>query len=400
MKIVIAGNGLAGTLAAKALRELDDRSEIVILAAEGHPYYPRPNLIEYVAGTLPLNRLFAFPEKWYGDHRIELRLSTPAARLLPEERMVEIAGGERILYDALLLATGASSFLPPLPGADRNGVFTLRTLDDARRILEYRSGHPRAVVLGGGLLGLEIARALRARGTEVEIVEFFPTLLPRQLDPRGSEFLKAAVERLGVRVLLGRSTEEILGEDEARGLRFKGGEEVPADMVIIAAGIRPNLELARQAGLSTDRGVLVDDFLQTSSPGIFAAGDGIQHQGRIYGIVPASFEQARIAAANILGQRTAYAGTTPSNTLKVAGILLSTVGRSQAGPEDGEELRVEDPERGVYKKIVLERGKAVGAIWLGTKIGVAGITRAVQQNADVRKWKSELLNEEFDFTLI
>ncbi len=400
MKIVIAGNGLAGTLAAKALREQDDRSEIVLLAAERHLYYPRPNLIEFVAGTLPLNRLFAFPEKWYGDHRIEVRLSTPAVRLLPAERKVEIATGERIDYDALLLATGASSFLPPLAGTDRKGVFTLRTLDDAHRILEHLSGHPRVAVLGGGLLGLEIARALRLRGAEVEIVEFFPALLPRQLDARGSEILKAAVERLGIRIRLGRTTEGILGEEEAGGLRFRGGEEMPADMVIVAAGVRPNLELAREAGLTTDRGVLVDDYLQTSTTGIYAAGDGVQHQGRIYGIIPASFEQARIAAANILGRPAAYGGTMPSNTLKVAGIHLSTVGRIQAGTEEGEEINFEDPERGIYKKIVLERGRAVGAIWLGTKSGIAGITRAVHQNADVRKWKKDLLNEEFDFTLI
>ncbi len=400
MKVVIAGNGLAGTLAAKALRESADDLEIVILGAERHFYYPRPNLIEYIAGNLPFNRLFAFPERWYADHRIEVRLAAPAVRLQPGARAVETAAGEMIPYDALLLATGASSFLPPIAGANLKGVFTLRTLDDAHRILEHQAGHPRVAVLGGGLLGLEIARAMRARTAEVEVVEYFPTLLPRQLDPRGGEILKTMIERLGIRVRLGRTTEAILGDGEARGLRFKGGEEVPAETVIIAAGIRPNVELAKEAGLSTDRGVLVDDFLFTGAPGIFAAGDGIQHQGRIYGIIPASFEQARIAAANILGRRRSYAGTIPSNTLKVAGVHLAAVGRTQAGPEEGEEISFEDPDRGVYKKIVLEAGKAVGAIWLGTKTGVPGITRAVLQNADVGKWKNDLLNEDFDFSLI
>lgn len=400
MKIVIAGNGLAGTLAAKALRELDDRAEIVVFAAEDRLYYPRPNLIEYLAGTLPFARLFAFPEKWYGEHRVEVRLSSPVTRVLPAERQVEIAGGAKVPYEALLLANGAFSFLPPLAGADRSGVFTLRTLDDAHRILEYHAAHPRVAVLGGGLLGLEIARALRARGAEVEIVEYFPALLPRQLDARGSEILKAAVEKLGVRVRLGRTTEEILGNGEARGLRFKGGEEIAADMVVVAAGVRPNLGLAREAGIPADKGVLVDDFLRTSAPAVFAAGDGIQHRGRVYGIIPAAFEQARVAAANILGERTAYGGTTPSNTLKAAGIHLATMGRTLAGPEGEEEITAEDRDRDIYKKIVLAQGRAVGAIWMGTKTGLNGITRAVQQNADLRKWKSDILNDSFDFSVI
>jgi nitrite reductase (NADH) large subunit len=400
MKIVIAGNGLAGTLAAKALRELDDRAEINLFAAERHPYYPRPNLIEYLAGSLPLNRLFAFPEKWYGEHRIEVSLSSPVARVLPAEKAVEIDGGRRVPFDALLLANGASSFLPPVSGGGRNGVFTLRTLDDADRILEYHASHPRIVVLGGGLLGLEIARAMHARGADVLIAEFLPSLLPRQLDPRGSELLKAVIERLGIRVLLGRAAEEFPGNGEVRGVRFKGGEEIPADLVVVAAGVRPNLGLARDAGLQTDRGVLVDDFLQTSAPAVFAAGDGIQHRGQTYGIIPAAFEQARIAAVNILGGRTAYGGTTPSNTLKVAGIHLTTVGRTQAPPEGGEEISWEDPERDVYKKIVLERGRAAGAIWMGTKAGAQGITRAVLRRAEMDKWKRDVFDEEFDFSVL
>jgi nitrite reductase (NADH) large subunit len=400
MKIVIAGNGLAGTLAAKALRELDDRAEIVIFAAESRLYYPRPNLIEYLAGSLPITRLFAFPERWYGEHRIEVRLSSPVTRVLPAEREVELAGGVRVRYAALLLANGASSFVPPLAGADRSGIFTLRTLEDADRILEYHAAHRRVAVLGGGLLGLEIARALRTRGADVEIVEFFPSLLPRQLDARGSELLKSAIEKLGIAVRLGRTTEEILGNGEARGLRFKGGEEVSADMVIVAAGVRPNLGLARDAGIPTDKGVVVDDFLKTAAPAIFAAGDGIQHQGRTYGIIPAAFEQARAAAANILGARTAYGGTMPSNTLKAAGIHVASVGRPQAGPAGEEEISFEDPDRDIYKKIVLAGGRAVGAIWMGTRTGLNGITRAVQQHADILKWKRDILDEGFDFSVI
>ena len=400
MKIVIVGNGVAGTLAAKGIRELDDRAEIVLFSAEDHLYYPRPNLIELIGGSLPPNRLFAFPERWYADHHIDVRLSSPVVRVHPERREVETAGGRMWAYDSLLLADGASSFVPPVKGAGLPGAFTLRTLDDARRILDYHPSDPRVVILGGGLLGLEIARAVKARGMDVDVIEFFPILLPRQLDPRGADLLKNAIERAGIRVLLGRETEEILGPGEVRGLRLKGGEEIPAGRVVFAAGVRPNIELAREAGIATERGVLVDDFLKTSAPGVFAAGDGVQHRGRTYGIIPASFDQARVAAGNILGRATPYAGTTPANTLKVAGIHLTSVGSIHPRPEGGEELLFEDPERGLYKKVVLQEGRAVGAIWMGTKAGVQGITRAVLAKSDVKKWKDGLLDEGFDFSVI
>lgn len=400
MKIIIIGNGLAGTLAAKTLREMDKESAIEIYAEEKYLYYPRPNLIEFIAGNLPLARLFAFTERWYGQQRIDLRLATPAKRILPDSREIEIQGGLRVAYDTLLLAGGASSFVPPIKGADKNGVFTLRTLDDALRIIEHLKDHPRATVLGGGLLGLEIARALKTRGADVEVAEIFPHLLPRQLDPQGGAILKSEIAKLGIRVRLGVVTEEIIGEADVRGLRFKGGEEIQADLAVVAAGVRPSLNLAREAGLQTDRGVLVNDYLETDKPRIYAAGDGVQHGGRVYGIIPASFDQARIVAANILGQKTKYQGTVPSSTLKVMGIHLTSIGL--ANPEGGgyEEIRFEKPEEGIYKKIVLKDGALVGAIWMGTKNGVNGISRAVAQKTNVEKWKRDIFEETFDFSLL
>ena len=400
MRIVIIGNGLAGTLAAKALREEDAQAEVEIYAAEKYLYYPRPNLIEFIAGGLPYDRLFAFPERWYGQQRIDLKPATPVERILPEARQIEIRGGRRVAYDALLLADGASAFVPPLRGADKPGVFVLRTLDHALDILEHLKNHPKVVVIGGGLLGLETGRALRARGADVEIVEVLPSLLPRQLDPRGGGILQAEMEKYGLRFRLGASTDEILGDREVRGIRLKDGAEIAAETVIIAAGVRPNLKLARDAGLSTERGVLVDEFLETDKAGIFAAGDGIQFKGVVYGIIPASFEQARTAAANILGRRNPYAGTVPSNTLKVMGIHLTSVGLFHPDGGGYEELRFERPDEGIYKKVVLKDGIAVGAIWLGAKSGVNGITRAVNQKANLEKWKNDLFDESFDFSLL
>jgi nitrite reductase (NADH) large subunit len=400
VKIIIVGNGLAGTMAAKTLRELDKRVEVEIFAEEQYVYYPRPNLIEFVAGNLPLERVFAFPAGWYSQQQIQLRLAAPVKRIIPDSQEVEVGTGQRLTYDLLLLANGASAFLPPIKGADKKGVFTLRILNDALNILEYMKSHPRLVVIGGGLLGLEIARAAKARGADVEVVEFFPYLLPRQLDPQGAALLRTEIEKCGIRVRLNVATEEILGAGEIRGLRFKNGEELSADMAIVAAGVRPNLGIAKEAGLAVDRGVVVNEFLETGQPRIYAAGDGIQHGGRIYGIIPASFEQARLVAANILGQRKKYEGTVPSNTLKVVGLLVTSVGL--VNPEGGgfEEIRLENKEEGIYKKIVLQEGILVGAIWIGTKNGVNGISRAVTQKLNVGRWKNSILDDQFDFSLL
>jgi nitrite reductase (NADH) large subunit len=374
MQAVIIGNGIAGTLAAKTLREMDPDAGVEIFAAEPHLYYPRPNLIEFIAGSLPFDRLFAFPEKWYGQHRIEVHAGIPVEKIVPDSRQVIAAGGRRVPYDALLLANGAGATIPPLLGVDKAGVFTLRTLGDALAILDRLRSRSKAAVIGGGLLGLEIARALRARGAEVE--------------------------KLGVRVRTGTATDEILGDAEVRGLRFKDGATMETDLVVLAMGVRPNLDLAREAGLRTDRGVVVDEFLETSRPGIFAAGDGVQRGDAVLGIVPASFDQARIVAANILGRKKIYEGTVPSNTLKVAGVNLTSIGTVNPQGPGFEEIRLERPEEGIYKKIVLRNDVLVGAIWMGTKTGVNAITRGVTQRISVDKWKKDLLEETFDFSLL
>lgn len=400
MKAVIIGNGLAGTMAAKTLRELDPQVEVVIFAEEKYPYYPRPNLIEYIAGKLPYERIFAFSEEWHVRQKIDIRLGTDVLKIHPRSQEVELDAGRRESYDVLLLANGASSFVPPIKGADRQGVFTLRTLDDAQSIIDYVREHPRVVIIGGGLLGLEIARAIRTRGAEVEVVEFFDRLLPRQLDPQGALLLKSQIESLGIRVRLGVATEEILGQKEITGIRLKGGAVIAAEMAVIAAGVRPNLALPRDAGLATDQGLVVDDRLRTSHPHVFAAGDGIQHRGKVYGIIPAAFDQARTAAYNMLGQEKKYEGTIPANTLKVTGLYVTSLGLVNPEGQGYEEIRKFKTEEGIYKKVVLQDGALVGAVWMGTKKGANEIARAVMAKAKVSQWISTLLEDSFDFSVL
>jgi nitrite reductase (NADH) large subunit len=397
MKIVIVGNGLAGTLAAKTARELDPEAGIEIFAEEKYAYYPRPNLIEFLAGRLPYEKLFAFPENWNVRQRIDVHLGAKVAKIRPAERTVETGSGGVFPYDALLLASGARAAVPPLTGSGLKGVFVLRTLDDALAILDHLRTHAHVAVLGGGLLGLEIARAIRGRGAEVSVVEFFDRLLPRQLDPAAAGILKHQIEKTGISVRLGAVSREILGAAEVRGIRFESGDEVEADLVVIAAGVKPELALAKDAGLTVERGIVVDDRLRTSRPEIFAAGDVAEHQGRVYGIIPASFEQARAAAGNMLGMDMPYSGTVPSNTLRVAGLYVTSAG--EVNPEArGHEVLVRSvPEDGLYKKIVLKEGRLVGAIWMGTKKGALEIGRFVALKKDVESRKGDLLEDTFDF---
>lgn len=398
MKLVIVGGGLAGTMAAKTLRELDQEAEIEVFGEEPYPYYPRPNLIEYLAGRMTTEKLFAFPPGWAEKQRIGLRPGEKVVKVRPAARTIETASGASVRYDALLLATGARAAVPPIAGIARPGVFVLRTLDDANMLIGRLGARKRAVVLGGGLLGLEIARALRHREAEVTVVEFFDRLLPRQLDPAAAAILKAQFEAAGIRIRLSSTATEVLGDDGARGLRFASGADLEGDSVIVAAGIKPEIGLAVEAGLEAGKGVIVDDLLRTSAPGIFAAGDVAEHKGRIYGIIPAAFEQARTAAYSMLGQDKPYPGTMPFNTLKVAGLYLTSVGEIDTDEPGVESFVRADPEAGLYKKIVVQDGRLIGAIWMGTKKGASEISRLVAVRKSIAPLNEQLLKDDFDFS--
>lgn len=400
MRAIVTGNGLAGVIFSKTLRELNPQMEIDVFAEEKYHYYPRPNLIEYLALNLPYERIFAFSDDWYREKKINIHLQTPVRRLHPDKGVVEIKGEKREKYDFLFLSNGAHPFIPPFKGTEKKGVFSLRTLDDCLALLDYTQLHNRVSIIGGGVLGLEIARGMKARKVEVDVVEYNHYLLPRQLDSKGAALLKEQIEEMGIRVHLGLTTQEILGEEKVSGLKFKEGEEIGTEMAIIAAGVRPNIQLAKEAGLEVGHGVTVDDFLRTSHPRIYAGGDNVQHQGKTYGIIPASFAQAKIAARNVAGEKEKYKGTTPSNTLKVAGIYLTSIGLVNEGEENYEVLRREDKEKGIYKKLVLQNGIPIGAIWMGTKKGVNEINRIISQKVNVEKWKHSMLEEDFDFSII
>ena len=394
MRCVIVGNGVAGVTAARALSEAG--AEVEIYTQETHHYYPRPRLQRFLAGEMELEDLYFYPSAWYEERGIAVHLGVEVTGLDPAARRILLADGRRVAYDRLLLAAGSRPFIPPIEGVDREGVFSLRTIEDALAIKRWAEGAERAVVVGGGLLGLEAARALRALGLKVTVLERGPYLLPRQLDAQGGALLRGLVEDMGIEVVLEASSQAILGDGRATGVLLQDGRKVEGDLILISTGIRSNVELAREAGLEVNRGVVVDERLRTNAEDVYAAGDVAEFQGRVYGIIPAAMEQAKAAALNMLGQETSYQGTVPSNVLRVVGIDCASIG--VVHPPEGEGYReLRKSEAGVYKKLVLKDGRLVGAILLGDRKDVAPISRLIRREADVSRYVERLLDEDFDW---
>lgn len=401
MRYVIIGNGVAGVNAARAIAGGDHpKAEVIIYSRERYHYYPRPRLPFFLAGEMSLAELILYPPEWYERRGIEVYLEKEVAEIRPADKELLLADGTNVPYDRLLLANGSSPSVPPFKGAGKRGVFTMRTVDDALAIQDFARHAERAIVIGGGLLGLEAARALSVLGPKITIVEFFERLLPRQLDVDGAGLLQRLIEGMGMEVITGAATEEILGAEEATGIRLKDGREISADMVLISAGIRCNTELARAAGLEVTRGVVVDNTMHTSAPDIWAAGDVAECAGRVWGIVIAATEQARVAAANMTaGEGSApalYEDIVPSNTLKVVGIDLTSIGTVNPEGPGYEEVRAMDEAAGRYEKLVLKDGRIVGAILLGNKERVRPVSDLITRKVDVSAHAGHLLDDAFD----
>ncbi len=387
---LIIGNGVAGTTAAENIRKLDKAGKITIVTEESTPFYYRMRLPDFVSGDLAEDKLSAKKDQWYKDQGIELKLETRIQGADPGKKTVSTQSGLQIPYDRLLIATGSRSFIPPMKGSDKKGVFALRTIQDARDIVAWAKNIQKVVLIGGGLLGLEAGNALRKLGKNLTVVEFFPRLLPRQLDVTGGGRLQKIMEGMGFSFRLGAKTQEIKGEDRASGVLLEGGELLPAEMVIVSAGVRPSLELAKALNLDHDKGVKVDEQMRTNQSGIYAAGDVAEFKGMPYGIWTAATEQGQIAGTNMAGGNALYKGTVMANTLKVIGIDLASAGNIDA--ENKLESKVLTDEK-AYKKIVLENDQIVGCIMLGDTKGFTKITKLMSEKQNVSQIKDKLFSE-------
>jgi nitrite reductase (NADH) large subunit len=388
-KYLIIGNGVAGTTAAENIRKQDKKGNITIVTDEDLPFYWRIKLNEYISGDITEEQLLAKKEDWYKEQDITLKLKTRIVGAYPEKKVVVTEDNEELVYDSLLIATGSHSFIPPIKGSEKEGVFALRDVQDARDISLFAESAEQIILIGGGLLGLEAGNALRKLGKKIMVVEFFPRLLPRQLDVDGAGRLQKIMEGMGFSFRLGAKTQEITGENKANGALLEGGETLSGEMVVISAGVRPNLELAESLGLKTDKGVVVDERLQTNQPDIYAAGDVAEFRGMPYGIWPAAMDQGKIAGMNMAGGEATYKGTTMANTLKVVGVDLASAGNIDAENELESKVATDEDQ---YKKIVLENNQIIGCIMLGDTKGFNEITKMMSEKRDVSQIKDQLLS--------
>jgi nitrite reductase (NADH) large subunit len=389
MKLVMIGNGMAGVRTLEELLKIaPDMYDITVFGAEPHPNYNRILLSPVLAGEQTIKDIVLNDLDWYEQNRLRLHLNKEITQIHRARRIVTAADGTEAEYDRLLLATGSTPFMLPIPGADLDGVITYRDIQDTDRMIEASKIYKKAVVIGGGLLGLEAANGLKLRGMDVTVVHLMPWLMERQLDRVAADLLKRSLEAKGLEFLLEKQTSAILGDNgRVTGVQFKDGEKIPADLVVMAVGIRPNDKLAASAGLACNRGVLVNDTMQTFDPRIYAVGECVSHRGVAYGLVAPLFDMAKVCANHLahigIGR---YAGSVLSTKLKVTGIDLFSAGDFTGG-DNTEEIVLSDPVAGVYKKIIIQDNKIIGSVLYGDTVDGAWyfqLLRDRQNIADIR----------------
>jgi nitrite reductase (NADH) large subunit len=378
---VIVGGGIAGVAAAEAARSASPDSEITLISLEPDLPYYRLNLTRYLAGEISRDALPLHPEAWYKEQRIGLVLGVQVDHLDPVTKQVLLADGRAKPFDSLILTSGSHPHVPPLPGAQLAGVFSLRTATDADRLIDCLKPGISCVCIGGGVLGIETAAALAKRGASVTLLESHDWLMPRQLNVTAASYLERHLAQMGVTVLKRARTQALEGvNDELSAVLLQDGCRLPAARVVLATGVRPNTALARKAGLAVNTGVLVDSTLSTSAPGIFAAGDAAEHNGKLYGTWSASQYQGTIAGINALGSRTLFGGLPRSNTIKAVGLDLTSIGRFQ--PEDGGDLLVEEALPESYLAFVFRDNRMIGALLVGHAELAAPAKLAIESGTD------------------
>ncbi|MDO9010322.1 MAG: nitrite reductase large subunit NirB [Gallionella sp.] len=391
-RLVVIGNGMAGIRTLEELLKMSpDEYEITVFGAEPQPNYNRILLSPVLSGEMKFQDTVLNDWSWYEENNITLHVGKTVNKIDRVRCQVETEDGMVVPYDRLLIATGSNPIMLPIPGMNLPGVLAYRSIDDVEKMLAAAKTGRRAVVIGGGLLGLEAANGLSLQGMEVSVVHLCDWPMERQLDKVGGGLLKEALEKRGLKFYLSRQTEAILGDDKVSGLRFKDGEEIEADLLVMAAGIRPNIALAQSAGIHCERGIVVSDTMQTFDPKIYSVGECVQHRGQTYGLVAPLFEQAKVAANHLARYgRMRYEGSSVSAKLKVTGIDLFSAGDFNPGPGD-EELLLQDSARGVYKKLVLRDNKLRGAVLYGETMDGPWYFQLMRDGTDITEMREHIL---------
>lgn len=390
--VVVIGNGIAGVTAADYVRRHHPDCEIHLIGRERHHLYNRMAITRLIYGRSAMTGLYLQSEAWYDERRITCWLNTHVTHINRGHRQVMLATGETLNYDRLILASGSSSFVPPIPGFGLDGTFVLREAEEAMEIRAYVQQHQcrTAVVAGGGLLGLEAAYALHKMGLTVWVLERGEWLLRRQLDAAAARLLKQQLEALGMTIVTGVETECLEGEGRVTGVTLKNGRRLACDVFLVAVGIQPNVELARAIGLEVNRGIVVDEKMRTSAPDIYAAGDVCEFDQQVPGLWPVAVEQAKVAALNVVGGDATYEAITPVTLLKVVGVDLTSIGRIAARPGRDIEIVIQDVQRQRYRKLVITEGRLSGAILLGYPLDAPIVTAAIKARLEVSDCLSDL----------
>ncbi|XOK62249.1 nitrite reductase large subunit NirB [Paenibacillus elgii] len=383
-KLVLVGNGMAGVNVIEHLLKLAPGNyEITIFGSEPHPNYNRILLSYVLAGDSSVEDIVIHPWDWYKANGITLYTGHTVTAIDTQTRTVTSDQGVTVAYDKLILATGSNPFMLPLPGADKEGVMAYRTIRDCEMMIDAAKKYKKAVVIGGGLLGLEAARGFLNLGMKVDVVHIGDTLMERQLDRTASKLLQEALEAQGMNFLLEKQSAEIVGDRRVTGLKFKDGSVAEADLVVMAVGIRPNVELAKSIGLEVNPGIVVNDYMQTSMPDIYAVGECVMHRGVVYGLVAPLYEQGAVLAKHLAGvETTPYEGSVVYTKLKVSGVDVFSGGQFLES-EGCKTIRVHDEYSGVYKKVVIQDNKIIGAVLFGDTSDGTRLMQMIRDGSDI-----------------
>ncbi|MEV6601572.1 nitrite reductase large subunit NirB [Actinoplanes sp. NPDC051346] len=399
-RLVVIGNGMAGVRTLEEILARGGEFAVTVFGDEPYGNYNRIMLSNVLAGVEDEAGIFLNDLSWYADNGITLHTDTRIARIDRRAKKVYAEDGTATPYDKLIIATGSSPWVPPIAGIHRpgrgyhQGVFAFRTLDDTRSMIRYARDHERAVVIGGGLLGLEAARGLQNHVSQVTLLHAMGHLMNTQLDAQGGATLQRSVEKLGIEVVTDAMTTEILGKHAVTGVKLKDGRTIDCDVVVIAAGIRPNAEVAKVSGIEVDRGIVVDDQMRVRDDSdIYAVGECVQHRGEVYGLVAPLWDQAKVLADHLTGRDpdAAYHGSRVATKLKVAGVDVAAMGIQQAERDDDETLVFSEPAKGVYKSLVIRDGRLVGATLVGDVRKVAFLMQAFDRELALPEDRVELM---------
>ncbi|MCF6147356.1 MAG: NAD(P)/FAD-dependent oxidoreductase [Candidatus Kuenenia sp.] len=400
-KHIIIGNGVAGVQAAKNIRKFDSLADIKIFTDEHYLFYSKPRLPELLAKEITIEETFVFNQSWYQENNIQIYCNHEINYVEPGKQTVTLTNKTCFPYDKLLFATGSTSKLPPISGINTGkGVFTLRTIEDVKRITKYAESSKSAIIIGGGLLGIEAGNGLKKSGLSVTVVEYFDRLLPKQLDSEGSGILQRQMEDIGLSFVLGARSSAIKEKENKKVLELMDRDALECDFILVSAGIVPSCTLAKNAGISINKGIIVNDYMETNITNIYAAGDVAEHRNTTYGIWPAAHTQGVIAGTNMAGGHIPYMGTVPSTRLKVAGIHLISVGNISPEDDTVEQIKVKYLDKKVYKKLFIKEGIPVGAIFLGETKNAYELGQIIENKIDISLHKKEILNNDFNIKKI